>query len=192
MRPTPYIAGLLLFAVCWSAPGSTSEPDLTPAELPADILNECPAGETAATGACVPVRYRIDRIGRTPDGDLFLVRPDVCAADGCRTWLVTRSAHGLAHTRLSVTGELYLEHRDNTFPTVQTRLELGGNYTRYARFEWAGDRYARTETRLVYRIDDFECADEAACRAEAQEALKRNQADRAVRIWERVYGINWI
>lgn len=192
MRQTRYIAGLLLFAVCGSTPAGPLATDLTAADLPAEILNDCPVAEAAGGGSCVPVRYRIDRIGRTPDGDLFLVRTDVCGADGCRTWLVTRGAGSVAHTRLAVTGELFLEFRDSSFPTVETRLELGGSYTRYARFEWAGDRYARTETRLVYRIDDFECADEIACRTEAQEALKRNQADRAVRIWERVYGINWI
>lgn len=192
MRHIAIITGVLLYAACWSTPGDTLAPELTAAELPTDVLSDCPRNEAADGGACAPVEYRIDRIGRTPQGDLFLVRTDVCEVAGCRTWLVTRGASGVARTRLAVTGELSLEYRDNTFPTVQTRLELGGSYTRYARFEWAGERYARTETRLVYRIDDLECADEAACRAEAQEALKRNQADRAVRIWERVYGISWI
>ncbi len=182
----------LLLVVCASAVGGPPAAELTPADLPADILNECRTVVPAGTDSCAGVHYRIDRIGNTPDGELFLVRHDVCRMDGCRTWLVTRSASGVVQTRLAMTGELRIEYRRGSFPTVETRRELAGNYTRYSRFEWAGDGYARIESRLVYRIDDFECADELACYEEAQEALKRNQVDRALRIWEQVYGVNWI
>lgn len=194
MRHTRYLTVLTLSAFLWAGVGESSDPEVTAADLPADILGDCRAtARTAiARGVCAEATYRIEWLGRTSLGHLYLVERDVCEADGCRAWLVAKRAGGTTHTLLSVTGELRLERQHGEFPVVLTRAELTESFTNYDRFEWIGEQYKRTETRLVHRVDGFECGDEDACRAAADEALRRQESDRAVKIWQQVHGINWI
>jgi hypothetical protein len=78
------------------------------------------------------------------------------------------------------------------YPTVEMRDALAASYTSYHRFDWSGDRYQRTATRLAHRIDDFECLSAHDCDAAARQALQRNDTDRAVKIWQQVHRIDWI
>jgi hypothetical protein len=193
MRYPQYFVALVLPALLWTGAGESSDPQLRPTELPADVLNDCRAVAVAISHQpCSGTDFRAQWIGRTPRGDLYWVARGSCGADGCHNWLVVRDQTGGALTLLAVTGELRLEFGQEKFPAVQTRLELADSYTTYTRYDWTGEHYARTETRLVHRIDGFECADESACQAAAQEALRQDRPDRAVRIWQQVHGVNWI
>lgn len=186
-----HTAGFLLFALFWSGAGDSSNPELARAELPADIVADCPVPATERRTPCSDASYRIAWMNRRPLGEPFLVQRDACGSDGCRAWIVLRDANAQTRTLLSATGEIHLQY-EVPYPVVQTRLELAGAYTSYNRFEWNGERYVRAATRLVYGADGVECADERACQAAAQEALRRNQSGRAVRIWEQVHGVSWI
>lgn len=193
MRYRTFLIVLALPALVWTGTGESSDPQLQPMELPADILNDCPVvAMTATHSPCRRADFRTQWIGPTPRGDLYWVARDICGPEGCRNWLVVRTHSGGVLTLLAVTGELRLEFGQENFPVVQTRLELADSYTSYNRFEWSSEQYVRTETRLVHRIDGFECADESQCLTAAQEALREQHPDRAVRIWQQVHGVNWI
>lgn len=193
MRYSNSIAALAVSALLWTGAGESSDPALKTAELPADVLNDCTTVTiSAARPPCSSVNYRSRWIGRAARSELFLVEREACAPEGCRSWLVARERNGATRTLLAVTGQLRLDLDGDKFPTVYSRLELADSYTSYNRFEWSGEQYERTETRLMHRIDGFECGDEAECRAAAQEALRQNRADRAVRIWQQVHGVDWI
>lgn len=191
MRYRYHLVTLALPALFWMGTGESSDPQLRTAELPADILNDC-SSVAAARPSCARVDFRAQWVGRTPRGELYWVTRDTCGPEGCRHWLVTRDNSGASLTLLAVTGELRLDFSQEKFPVVRSRMELADSYTSYTRFEWSGEQYVRTETRLVHRIDGFECADESACLTAAQEALREDRLDRAVRIWQQVHGVNWI
>lgn len=193
MRYPYYVIALVVPALFWTGTGESSDPQLKSTELPADILNDCRAVAVAVSRPpCSSADFRAQWIGRTPRGELYWVARASCGIDGCHNWLVVRDRSGTALTLLAVSGELRLEFGPKKFPVVQTRIELADSYTSYTRFEWSGEQYARTETRLVHRIDGFECADESECLTAAQEALRQDRPDRAVRIWQQVHGVNWI
>jgi hypothetical protein len=50
----------------------------------------------------------------------------------------------------------------------------------------------RAESRLVYRVDGVECGEPDQCAAAAREALRRDEVERALKIYERVHGVSWI
>lgn len=190
MLPSPYILGIALAALFWTAPGASFDPGSALAQLPADIASECRT-PAAAKPACDRAEYPVQWIGRSAHEEWLLVARKPCPADGCRAWLVGRHDGGKVRTLLAVSGALRLElHRDG-LPTVHTRLVLG-DYASYNRYDWNGEQYVRSETRLVHRVDDFECADETACVVAARDALRRDDTDRAVRIWRQVHGVDWI
>ena len=62
----------------------------------------------------------------------------------------------------------------------------------YSRYEWTGNTYTRTASRLVYNVDGVECGTREECNDAAREALKQHQVDRAVKILENVNGVSWI
>jgi hypothetical protein len=172
-----------------TAPGETSDPLLTARELPLDILEGC----APQAAACLEATEFASRwIGRTPDGNLFLVLHTLCTEVGsCRGWVVEKSAHG-ARTLLALTGEFRLSRGSGAFPAIQLRTALNESQNHHARYEWRDSRYVRTDSRVVYRIDGTECGTREECREAAREAMRHQQVDRAVKIWERVHGVSWI
>lgn len=179
----------LLFAAaafCWTAAGETSNPQLATRELPLEILNEC----TVATCAD-DVEYRSRWVGRTPEGDLFSVGRAGCTPDNCTSWLVEK---GMSATRtlLELNGSFTLRRSADRYPVVELRARSDEEGAVYSRFEWSGERYARTSTRRVYEVDGVECGTREECRTAAERALKAHQVDRALRIWQRVHGVSWI
>lgn len=193
MRHHRIIANLTFAALLWTGAGESSNPLLASFELPLDVLNDCAAVTTGgARASCTDADYRTQWVNRTPRGHLFLVeRGAACEDESCHAWLVEKDASG-TRTLLQINGEYRMERAAGSYPSVQTRAELASSYTSYNRFEWSNERYARTETRLMHRIDGFECGNETECRAAAEEALSHDQADRAVRIWQQVHGVDWI
>jgi len=185
-----FAAGLSL----WTAAGQTSDPVLSVYELPAEVRNDCAATPVANTASICAAEdsYTSRWVGRSTGGDVFVVARTVCAADGCRAWLVQRS-DGVARTLLAVNGEFRLLRAGaNAYPAVQERTMLSNDYVRYSRFAWNGTNYVRTETRLVHAVDGFECGTTDECNDAARAALDGNDAGRAVRIWQHVHGVAWI
>jgi hypothetical protein len=173
----------------WTAPGETSDPLLSARELPLEILEVC----APQAAACLEAREFSSRwIGRTPDGNLFLVLHTPCEEAGaCRAWVVEKTARG-ASTLLALSGEYRLSRGSGAFPAIQLRTVLNESQNHHARYEWRDSRYVRTDSRVVYRIDGAECGTRDECREAAREAMRRQQVDRAVKIWERVHGVSWI
>jgi hypothetical protein len=193
MRNKHYIAGLALIALSFGGgAGENSNPVLTIAELPRDILNDCAALTVrAGTTACGETAYGIRWVNRTRHGHLYLVERTGCESGACRAWFVEKNS---SNTRivLNMKGRYTLERVGGAYPVVEIRQELTDSYASYSRYQWNGERYTRADTRLVHNIDGVECATEEECRAKADEALSRNRADRAVRIWQQVHGVEWI
>ena len=188
MRIRKYFFGALLaIGVCTSS-GESSNPTLGVAELPADVLRDCAADATP----CQEDNFKIHWVARLPEGHLFLVKLAHCDDESCDSWLIAKNERGETRVMLSVAGDVRVEQGTGKYPIVRTRAELSENYTSYARYDWSDGHYARTETRLMHRIDGFECAGEDDCDAAATRALRDKQAGRAVRIWQQVHGVNWI
>jgi hypothetical protein len=188
MRITKYFLGALLVIGMHSNSGESSSPALATAELPGEVLREC----ATDIATCGETDFDIKWIARLPRGHLFLVKRLRCESGDCAGWLVAKDERGATQVMLSVAGEVRLEYGGGNFPTVRTRAELSDQYTSYARYDWADGQYTRTETRLMYRIDGFECASEEDCHAAAKRALQDKQPGRALRIWQQVHGVNWI
>ncbi len=188
MRIKQYLFGALLAIGICSGSGESSSPALSAAELPADILRDCATG----SAPCGENNFDSSWIARLPRGHLFLVKRVPCDSDSCDGWLVAKDEQGATQVMLSVAGEVRLEPGSGKFPIVRTRAELSDNYISYARYDWTDGQYTRTETRLVHRVDNFECASEEDCDAAAKQALQDKQPSRAVRIWQQVHGVNWI
>lgn len=188
MRITKYLLGALLAVGICSGSGESSDPALSAAELPADVLRDCASGDTP----CDDNNFSITWVSRLPHGHLFLVRPARCDGESCDSWLVAKDEQGATKVMLSVAGDVRVEQGGGRYPIVRTRAELSDSYTSYARYDWTDGRYTRTETQLMHRIDGIECASEEDCDAAAKRALQNRQPGRAVRIWQQVHGVNWI
>lgn len=183
-----------LIAFGWTAAGETSDPILVAGELPLDVIRDCAADTPSAAQACYgkEEEYTNRWIGRTGKGDLFLVMRAPCAdGNGCRVWFVEKTDKG-ASTLLAVDGQFRLYKSTSAYPTIQTRTVLSTLHSAYNRFEWTGERYARTESKLVYQIDGSECGTRAECRQAARAAMQQEDVDRTVKIWESVHGVSWI
>jgi hypothetical protein len=189
IRPLTLVTALAAISAVWTAPGETSDPLLAARELPLDILKGC----APQAAACLEAREFASRwIGRTPDGNLFLVLHTPCTeANECRTWVVEKTARG-ASTLLTLNGEYHLSRGTGAFPSIQLRTVLNESQNHHARYEWRDSRYVRTDSRVVFRIDGAECGTQDECHESAREAMRRQQVDRAVKIWERVHGVSWI
>jgi len=188
MRTTQYFVGALLAIGISSSSGESSNPALTTAELPTDILRDC----ATDSAPCGENNFNIGWIARLPHGHLFFVKRARCDGESCDGWLVAKNEQGATEVMLSVAGDVRIEQGAGKYPIVRTRAELSDSYTSYARYDWTDGHYTRTETRLMHRIDGVECAGEDDCDAAAKRALRNRQPDRAVRIWQQVHGVNWI
>lgn len=180
------ILTVALASLAWTAAGESSDPVLASSELPSDIAVDCPG-----TVCPEPPVHATRWIGRARGTDLFVVVREPCGPADCAAWLVARSGQTTA-TLLALTGEFRFEPAGGRYPAVQTRTELGGEHASYVRYEWDGSRYARTQTRLVHRVDGIECGSAAECDVAAHAAAAAGQHDRAVRIWQQVHGVDWI
>jgi hypothetical protein len=183
---------LTLISLTWTSTGETSDPTLAWREMPLEISQECMRAEATAETNCLDRDLLRTRwIGRGHRGDMFLVMNSDCSVGACRTWFVEKGAGGVA-TMLTLRGQFQLLPGRHIYPSVETRLDLSASQIAYSRFDWTGDRYVRVENRLVYRVDGVECGSEDQCRELAQQALRVERVDRAVKIWENVYGVSWI
>jgi hypothetical protein len=181
---------LAVTAFFWTAAGETSDPLLFARELPLEVVTDCTL--SADVASCQGGDEPVSRwVGRTARGDLFLVTLPHCPGNGCRGWLVEKTETGAA-TLLSLTGHFGLRRGARGYPAVEVRTELSELHSAYASFEWTGERYVRTSSRLVYRVNGRECGTREECQATAAQALDKRQTDEAVRIWERVHGVSWI
>lgn len=187
-RVTSLVSSLLFGAAafCWTVAGETSDPQLAARELPLEILNDC-----AAATCADEIEYRSRWIGRTPQGDLFSVGRAGCAPANCTSWLVEKGVSA-TRTLLELNGSFTLERSASRYPVVQLRTRSNEEGTMYFRFEWSGERYARTGARRVYEVNGVECGTREECHSAAERALKAHQVDRALRIWQRVDGVSWI
>ena len=178
-----------IVTLVWTGAGETSDPALTARELPAEIANRCTAA--APLEACRTPEFNRRWVSRTARGDLFVVTDDRCSGNDCRAWLVEKSS-GYATTLLTFERNFRLHQTPGAYPVIETYTELSSTQAAYSRFEWNGRAYTRTADRLIYRVDGAECGTSDECRTAAAEALKRQQVDRAVKIWENVQGVSWI
>lgn len=181
------ITGIATLA--WTGAGETSDPTLTARELPAGIAKPCTT--TAPLEACRTPEFNRRWVSRTARGDLFVVTDDRCSGNDCRAWLVEKS-DGATTTLLTFDRNFRLHQDPGAYPVVETYTALSSAQAAYSRFEWNGRGYARTAERLVYRVDGAECGTSDECRTAAAAALKQQQVDRAVKIWENVHGVSWI
>jgi hypothetical protein len=181
-------------AAAWMPAGETYNPTLSWQEMPANVVRGCLRGPTAGPDgfACTaPESLRSRWVGRSPRGDLFLVTVPGCAGSECGAWFVERGAAGAA-VLLAVRGEITLSHGDGAYPEVRTRVDVSPVQVVYSQYEWTGERYIRAEDRAIFRVDGVECGTQEQCRGLAREALRLDRVDRAVKIWENVYGVSWI
>ena len=188
------VIALAAAAALWTAAGETSDPVLNSNELPADIANsDCNLSMVSEeAGACQVQDYANRWIGKTARGDLFVVLGTSCVAgDGCRAWLVEKSGTG-ASTLLAMNGKFHLRRGTSAYPVVETHTEISALNNAYNRFEWNGAAYARTGSKLLYKVDGNECGTREECSNVARKALQHQDIDRAVKIWENVHGVSWI
>lgn len=176
----------------WAVAAETHDPALLAAELPADVLQSCaPASDLAAEQCLQATDFDSRWVGRSRQGTLFLVMRPGCQGTDCRAWLVEKSDHG-ARALLAVNGQYQLSRESQAYPTVQVRAVLPDQREQVSRYEWQGNRYVRTGTRVTYSIDGVPCGTREQCGAAAQDAFRRQNIDRGVKIYERVHGVSWI
>ena len=174
-----------LTAVVWTGAGQTSDPVLAARDLPADIASSCASTE------CPQAELSRRWVSKTERGDLFVVTDERCTGNACRAWLVEKTA--TTTTTLLTFEQTFRLHSDaSNYPAIETYSELSSSQGVYSRFEWSGAGYTRTANRLVYRVDGAECGSSDECRSAANDALKQQHVDRAVKIWENVHGVSWI
>lgn len=179
------LIGAALF--CWTLVGETSSPTLSARELPRDILNGCDP-----TICATQDEFRSNWVGRTQDGDLFVVGPRACAPDDCLHWLVLKRQSG-AKSLLEMRGGYRLHRTSGYYPSVELRTHsIDEDDLVRAHFEWNGIEYARTRVQRVYEVNGVECGTREECHATAERAFRAQQTDRALRIWQKVHGVSWI
>lgn len=186
-RKISLFSSLLLGAAAfvWTSAGETSNPSLATRELPADILNECTSAECMERA-----EYRSRWVGYTAQGNLFVVGRAACAPGLCSHWLVEKG-NGLVQVLLELDGSFALKRLTGRYPVVDLRTRSDDSIMQ-VRFEWNGEQYARTDARKVYAVNGVECGTREECSVAAQRALKAEQVDKALRIWQQVHGVSWI
>jgi len=149
-------------------------------------------GGSVQTDNCEGADYRSRWLARALGVDLYAVNEARCDRAPCPVWVVTKDARGKTRVVLRAVGTLHLAPEHDTFPVIETRRESTAGYEIHDRFRWAEERYVRVESRRIYRVDGIECDKEETCRDAAEDALRYGGVDRAVKIWQQVYGVNWI
>ncbi len=178
-------------AIAWTGAGETSDPVLTDREIPADIATRCTASDAARLEACHQPEFTRRWIGKTEHGDLFVVTNELCAGSGCQAWLIQKAA-GSVTTLLAFDRSFHLIGGMGSYPVIETYTDLSSDQGAYTRFEWNGTAYTLTANRLVYSVDGKQCGTRQECSAAAQDAIRHQHVDRAVKIWESVHGVSWI
>jgi hypothetical protein len=178
--------GLTALLLVWTSPGESSDPMLALADMPREIARSCVNSQDGTPGGC-DTRW----LSRSPRGDLFLIAGSNCSSDTCRVWFVEKGREG-SSTLLALQGRYQLLPGRHLYPSVQSRLDLSATQVSHSRFDWVGDRYVRSENHVLYRVEGVECGVEERCRELAQEALRAERVDRAVKIWQSVHGVSWI
>ena len=173
-------------AIAWTGTGESSDPVLADREIPADIASTC-----ALTQACDQPAFSRRWVAKTLQGDLYIVINERCTGSDCRAWLVEKSASA-ATTLLSFDATFRLREDKAGYPVIESYTGMSATEGAYSRYEWIGNAYTRTASRLVYNVDGVECGTIEQCRLAASEAVTQKQVDRAVRIWENVGGVSWI
>jgi len=170
----------------WTAAGETSNPLLSTRELPREILNEC--GPAACTAEH---EFRVNWVGRTPRGNLYVVARSVCVPGSCTNWLVEKG-EGAARTLLDLPGTFRFHRVTGRYPAVDLQVRQHDDGMLRERFEWNGREYARTLSQPVYEVAGVECGTRDECHASAERAYGTQNVDRALRIWQQVHGVSWI
>ena len=191
MRKALTILSTLFAAIIWTGAGETSDPVLAVREIPADIAGRCAVSPVGELAACQQPEFSRRWVAKSDRGELFVVTNELCTASGCRAWLVEKAA-GSVTTLLTFDKTFRLHEGTDKYPMIESYTELSSTQGAYSRFEWSGAAYTRTSNRLVYHVDGKECGTREECRTAASDALKQQQVDRAVKIWENVHGISWI
>ena len=178
-------------ASLWTGTGESSDPVLANRELPADIASACGLTQAGDIGACDQASFERRWVAKTARGDLFIVTNERCTGRECRAWLVEKT-EAAATTLLSFDADFRLREDKNGYPAIESYSALSASEGAYSRYEWNGNAYDRSASRLVYNVDGVECGTREECRHAAGEAIAQKQVDRAVRIWENVGGVSWI
>lgn len=178
-------------AIVWTGTGESSDPVLADREMPADIASTCALTQAGEIGACDHASFDRRWVAKTIRGDLFIVTNERCTGSECRAWLVEKT-EAAATTLLSFDATFRLREDKNGYPAIESYTGMSATEGAYSRYEWNGNAYARTASRLVYNVDGMECGTREECRHAANEAIAQKQVDRAVRIWENVGGVSWI
>ena len=95
-------------------------------------------------------------------------------------------------TLLSIEGNYRLQRGKHRYPTIQVHTVLSDSQSIYRSFEWTGEAYARTDSKLVYQVDGAECGTVEECDHLARTAAENKEYGKAVEIWETVHGVSWI
>lgn len=189
MRAHSYLAegfalAMGLCAALWTGIGETSNPELAVEDLPQDISGcagrDCPAD----------VALDINWLGKTPQGQLFLVVGGDCEAATCRSWLIEKSAG--VRVLLPMQGRFKLERNGAEYPPVHVKQPLSDAELDYRRYEWQAGSYVQTLSERRYVVDGVECGNAKDCETLAQSAMQVGQAAFALRILERVHKRPWI
>lgn len=191
MRKALTILSTLFATIIWTGAGETSDPVLTLRDIPVDIASSCAVSASGELAACHQPEFSRRWVAKSVAGDLFVVTNELCLGSGCRAWLVEKSA-GSVTTLLIFDKTFRLHEGTDKYPVIESYTELSSTQGAYSRFEWRGAAYARTSNRLVYHVDGKECGTREECGTVAAEALKQQQVDRAVKIWENVHSVSWI
>ncbi len=178
-------------AIVWTGTGESSDPVLADREIPADVASICALSPAGEIGVCDQPAFSRRWVAKTVRGDLFIVTNEHCTGNDCRAWLVEKTA-STATTLLSFDATFRLREDKGGYPVIESYAGISATEGAYSRYEWNGNTYARTASRLVYNVDGMECGTREECRLAANEAVMQKQVDRAVRIWENVGGVSWI
>ncbi|MBI3569721.1 MAG: hypothetical protein HY082_01250 [Gammaproteobacteria bacterium] len=178
-------------AIVWTGTGESSDPVLADRETPADVASTCALSQAGEIGACDQPALSRRWVAKSVRGDLFIVTNERCTGSDCRAWLVEKTASA-ATTLLSFDAAFRLREDKGGYPVIESYTGMSATEGAYSRYEWNGNAYTRTASRLVYNVDGVECGTREECRRAANEAVMQKQVDRAVRIWENVGGVSWI
>lgn len=175
----------------WTGTGESSDPVLADRELPPEIASRCALARPGDTAACRESAFERRWVARSPRGDLFVVTNESCRGGDCRAWLVEKTESG-ATALLGFETRFRLREDRHGYPSIESYAATSATEGVYHRYEWNGQAYDRSASRLVYSVDGVECGTRAECREAAGDAMAQKQVDRAVRIWENVGGVSWI
>lgn len=178
-------------AIVWTGTGESSGPILADREIPADIASTCALTQAGVIEACDYPAFSRRWVAKNLQGDLFIVTNERCTGSDCRAWLVEKT-NSAATTLLSFDATFRLRENKAGYPVIESYTAMSATEGAYSRYEWTGNAYTRTASRLVYNVDGVECGTIEQCRLAASEAVSQKQVDRAVRIWENVGGVSWI